>query len=87
MTRLPTLALFVLLLMSVPLCRAGGPQVIGNQVLGTEGQPILWNQQYMPILYVTDGGTLGPLTNLQANQRVQQAFDAWANVSSASISA
>jgi hypothetical protein len=86
MTRLRTVArLFVLLSVSV-VCRAGGPQVIGNQVLGTEGRPILWDQQYMPILYVTDGGTLGPLTNLQANQRVQQAFDSWASVSTASIS-
>jgi len=78
--------LFVLLVASASLCSAGGPQVIGNKALGTEGEAIVWDQHYMPILYVTDGGTLGPLTNLQANQRVQQAFEKWANVPSASIS-
>ena len=65
---------------------AGGPQLIGNSVLGTEGDPLVWDPSFIPILYVTDGGSLGALNNAQANQRVQQAFDAWHNVSTASIS-
>ncbi|MBV9086069.1 MAG: hypothetical protein JOY79_01170, partial [Acidobacteriaceae bacterium] len=87
MIPLRALTYLALTIVFIPLVvHAGGPQLIGNGVVGTEGQAIVWDPTAMPIIYVTDGGSLGPLTNTQANQRVQQAFDKWAAVSSADIS-
>jgi hypothetical protein len=87
MKPLHSLARLVLLItLTTSISHAGGPLVVGNAPLGTDGEPIVWDQRYMPIMYVTDGGALGALTNTQANDRVQQAFDAWHNVSTASIS-
>ena len=80
------LSLVVMFMLVASFAFAGGPQLIGNEVLGTEGEPLVWDPSFIPILYVTDGGSLGALTNPQANQRVQQAFDVWHNVSTASIS-
>lgn len=65
---------------------AGGPRLVGGPGFGVEGQPFVWDNSH-PIQYRTDSGILGPMSNTTANTHVQQAFDTWAQVPTASLSA
>src|ERR1700686_4129304 len=51
--------------------------------VGSNGQPAKWGA--FPITYTVDNGTLGALTNAQANALTAQAFGAWSGVSSATV--
>ncbi len=66
-----------------PPAEAGGPLLIGGR-FGIPGAPFTWDTS-VPIPYRTDGGNLGPLTNDQANQLVQQMFQVWQDVPTAAI--
>ena len=68
-----------------PLYVGGPPDVPGTTVTGTPvpGQPFHWTIN--PVTYWTDLGNLGTQTNSQANNIVAQAFQAWQNVPTASI--
>ncbi len=63
---------------------AGGPLIVGG-TLAIEGQPFTWDTS-APIAYTTDGGMLGTLSETEANDRVATMFQAWADVSTATIS-
>src|SRR6202171_718678 len=51
--------------------------------IGSNGQPAKWGS--FPITYTVDNGTLGALTNAQANALTAQAFGAWGGVASAAV--
>lgn len=83
------LCLLVLLLFAVlggeRAARAGGPLVVGGN-FGPSGQPFTFDTTFGPIRYRTDGGGLGVLTNDEANARVAQMFQVWADIPTASLS-
>jgi len=74
-----------LCIFSVARARAGGPMLVGG-TYGVPGQPFRWNPASFPVTYWTDRGNLGSLNEDQANALVKEAFDAWENVATASIS-
>lgn len=59
--------------------------LIGSPSFGLDGQPFVWDNS-QPIQYRTDSGTLGPLDNATANATLAQAFAAWTQVPTASLS-
>ena len=61
---------------------AGANNPIGVK---SDGTPIKWGA--FPINYTVDGGSLGVLTNAQANALTTDAFGTWTGVSSATLSA
>jgi hypothetical protein len=63
---------------------AGGPLIVGGPGFGVEGQPFVWDNT-QPIRYWTDGGSLGPLDNSNANSLVAQAFQTWGQVPTAAL--
>lgn len=69
---------------------AGGPMIVGGAGFGTPGQPVTWAQG-TAISYRTDGGPLSSvgstvvINNAAGLTRVQSMFQAWQNVSSASL--
>ncbi len=67
--------------------RAGGPKCIAGRSYfdpNTTGQPLTWPQGL--ITYFTDQGDLSPiLPNALANSFVSDAFNRWANVSTAAL--
>lgn len=65
---------------------AGGPMLVGSPAFGADGQPFVWDNS-RSIQYRTDGGNLGSMDNTTANSHVQQAFAAWTQVPTASLSA
>ncbi len=65
---------------------AGGPMLVGSPAFGVDGQPFVWDNS-RPIQYRTDGGALGPMDNATADTHLQQAFNNWTQVPTASISA
>ncbi len=73
------------LTLSAVSVEAGGPLKIGGPKFGMDGQPFVWDNT-KPIQYWTDGGPLGSLSNSDANAMVAQAFQAWAQVPTASLS-
>jgi hypothetical protein len=72
----------VLVLVARP-AHAGGPLYVGG-TFGAPGVPFVWNIN--PVTYWTDKGNLGAMTGTQADDLVHQAFQAWEDVSTASIS-
>lgn len=68
-----------------PPAAAGGPIVVGG-TFGVSGVPFTWEISLGPIRYTTDTGTLGSLTNAQANTLVQQMFQVWQDVPTSAIS-
>ena len=75
---------------SPTVSQAGGPMIVGGPSFGTPGQPITWAQG-TPIRYRIDGGPLSStstttvISNSAGAARVQSMFQAWQNVSSASL--
>jgi hypothetical protein len=59
--------------------------LIGSPSIGLDGIPFVWDNSH-PIQYRTDSGTLGPMDNATANSHLSQAFAAWTQVSTASLS-
>ncbi len=70
-----------------PLYVGGPASVSGGAVTGTpvEGKPFRWNPAQFPLTYWTDQGGVGSMTKTQSDNLVQQAFQAWANVPTVSI--
>ena len=62
---------------------AAGPLYVGGPGMA-EGVPFVWTIN--PLTYWTDQGSLGTLNNTAANDLVAQAFQAWQDVPTASIS-
>jgi hypothetical protein len=77
------LVVLVLAALAVVAARAGGPLYVGGPGMA-EGVPFVWNIN--PLTYWTDQGSLGTLNNTDANTLVQQAFQAWQDVPTATIS-
>jgi hypothetical protein len=72
-----------LAVLAVIAARAGGPLLVGGPGMA-EGVPFVWNIN--PLTYWTDQGSLGSLNNTAANTLVQEAFQAWQDVPTATIS-
>lgn len=72
-----------LAVLAVIAARAGGPLLVGGPGMA-EGVPFVWTIN--PLTYWTDQGSLGSLDNSAANDLVQQAFQAWQDVPTATIS-
>ena len=73
-----------------PLYVGGDPSLAGGFVTGTpvEGKPFHWNPAQFPITFWTDQGNLGGLSKTGADGAdalVQQAFQVWQDVATASI--
>jgi hypothetical protein len=89
------LALVPLVLAAI-VVRAEGPLYVGGPPQSATfangipnsvpGQPFHWDPTQFPLTYWTDQGSLGTLTKAQADALVQQAFQAWQDVPTASIS-
>lgn len=79
-----SLALSFLLLFWTQTVQAGGPLAVGSETVGIEGDPFRWST-VSEVGYHTDGGTLGNLTNTQANDRVAAMFQVWEDVPTAAI--
>ena len=58
-------------------------EAAGPLTVAPTGEPYVWD---LPITYRTDRGSLGMMTNQQAIDFVESAFDAWASLSTASLS-
>jgi hypothetical protein len=72
-----------LAVLAVIAARAGGPLLVGGPGMA-EGVPFVWTIN--PLTYWTDQGSLGSLNNTAANTLVQEAFQAWQDVPTATIS-
>jgi hypothetical protein len=73
-----------LAVLAVIAARAGGPLYVGGPPPFAPGVPFVW--AINPLTYWTDLGTLGSMDNTAANNLVQQAFQAWQDVPTATIS-
>lgn len=77
--------LTVPIVLSAMTLHAGGPLIVGSATFGVDGQAFVWDNAN-PIRYRTDGGPLGSLSNSDANAKVAQALQTWAQVPTASLS-
>jgi hypothetical protein len=68
-------------LLCAPLAHAGGPLAVCSN-----GEPFVWANGGTDIPFNPDLGDLGPLTNAQAVDAVQDAFDVWAAVGTSTVS-
>jgi hypothetical protein len=75
-----------LAVLAVIAARAGGPFYVGGLPPFAPGIPYVWANNNIPLTYWTDLGTLGTMDNTAANNLVQQAFQAWRDVPTATIS-
>jgi uncharacterized protein YuzB (UPF0349 family) len=73
-----------LAVLAVIAARAGGPLYVGGPGMA-EGVPFVW-ATINPVTYWTDQGSLGTLNNTAANNLVADAFQAWQDVPTATIS-
>jgi len=71
-----------------PLYVGGPPSLAGGFVTGTqvEGKPFRWDSTQFPLTYWTDQGGVGSMTKTQSDDLVQQAFQAWQDVPTTTIS-
>lgn len=83
MLRSRCLLSIALLALSLPAL-AGGPLVVGGPTFGVEGQPFVWDNSH-PILYRTDTGPLGDMSNSIAIAHVQAAMAVWTGVPTANL--
>ena len=67
-------------LLVVPHASAGGP--LANC---SSGQPFLWDTSG-PVVFNPDQGDLGPLTHAQAVTAVQDSFNVWGAIPTATVS-
>jgi hypothetical protein len=79
------LVVLVLAVLAVIAARAGGPLYVGGPAPFAPGVPFVWTT-INPLTYWTDLGSLGSKNNTDANTLVQQAFQAWQDVPTATIS-
>jgi len=70
----------------------GGPRDVGSPTLGVSGVPMTWNPTAMPIHYRVDPGPMAispsgtvVIDNAAGRTRVQNMFNTWVNVPTASI--
>jgi hypothetical protein len=71
--------------LAVIAARASGPLYVGGPGMA-EGAPFIWGpSDSNPLTYWTDQGSLGWMDNTAANTLVQQAFQAWQDVPTATI--
>ena len=84
--RRSALVVLVLAVLAVIAARAGGPLFVGGPGMA-EGAPVIGGpSDSNPLTYWTDQGSLGPsMDNTAANTLVQQAFQAWQDVPTATI--
>jgi hypothetical protein len=76
-----------LAVLAVIAARAGGPLYVGGPAPFAPGVPFVWGpSDSNPLTYWTDLGNLGSKNNNDANTLVQQAFQAWQDVPTATIS-
>jgi hypothetical protein len=78
-------ALIVLFLSWTQVAQAGGPLIVGSPFFGVDGQPYTWNVSVTEVQYTTDGGTLGSLTQAQADGRVNAMFQVWEDIPTANV--
>jgi hypothetical protein len=75
-----------LAVLAVIAARAGGPLLVGGPGMAP-GVPFVWGPSNSnPLTYWTDLGNLGVMNNSDANNLVQEAFQAWQDVPTATIS-
>jgi hypothetical protein len=72
-----------LAVLAVIAARAGGPLYVGGPPPFAPGVPFVWTIN--PLTYWTDLGSLGVMNNSDANNLVQEAFQAWQDVPTATI--
>jgi hypothetical protein len=75
----------VLMCLAVAPAGAEGPLYVGGPG-DAEGVPFRWNPLNFPLQYWTDLGNLGAITKAQADATVNDAFQIWDDVPTASIS-
>ena len=85
--KLPPIVRGLVLFLSVfliprTISHAEGPLFVGG-TFGVSGKPFVW--LINPLTYWTDQGTLGTLSNANADSLVKNAFQAWQDVPTASI--
>jgi hypothetical protein len=73
-----------LAVLAVIAARAGGPLYVGGPPPFAPGVPFVWTT-INPLTYWTDQGPLGSMDNNAANAVVQEAFQAWQDVPTATI--
>lgn len=62
------------------------PTHTGSHLMTDTGHPYRWDLSEGPISYMVDGGSLGPLSNEEAQELVHQAFRTWQAVLTSTVS-
>ena len=64
----------------------GQAQAAGPLAVCSSGEPFLWPNGGQNIVYNLDQGDLGPVTAADAAALIRDAFDAWENIPTSSLS-